>query len=121
MIHNSDKQRYDRAHDMKKKKQNKTKQNKKNTHTHTQHSEADKILFWVSTYESFKSKLTPNSPVNPLSVHGRLWECKNPEFVWELKRGFVIAIVSRTIHYIRECPLRELPLYEFANDSLNEK
>ena len=118
MIHNSDKQRYDRAHNMKKqKKQNKNKKQK----THTQHSEADKILFWVSTYESFKSKLTPNSPVNPLSVHGRLRECKNPEFVWELKRGFVIAIVSRTIHYIRECPLRELPLYEFANDSLNEK
>ena len=121
MIHNSDKQRYDCAHDMKK--QNKTKTNKKHTQkkTHTQHSEADKILFWVSAYESFKSKLTPNSPVNLLSVRGRLRECKNPEFVWELKRGFVIAVVSRTIHYIRECPLRELPLFEFANDSLNEK
>ena len=73
MIHNSDKQRYDCAHDMKKKKQK-----KKQTKTHTQHSEADKILFWVSAYESFKSKLTPNSTVNPLSVRGRLRECKNP-------------------------------------------
>ena len=116
MIHNSDKQRYDCAHDMKKQNKQKHKQKK-----HTQHSEADKILFWVSAYESFKSKLTPNSPVNPLSVRGRLRECKNPEFVWELKRGFVIAVVSRTIHHIRECPLRELPLFEFANDSLNVK
>ena len=66
MIHNSDKQRYDCGHDMKKK---------------TQHSEADKIFFRVSAYESFKSKLTPNSPVNPLSVRCRLRECKNPGFV----------------------------------------
>ena len=120
MIHNSDKQRYDCAHDMKK--QNKQKQTKTQTKkTHTQHSEADKILFWVSAYESFKSKLTPNSTVIPLSVRGRLRECKSPEFVWELKRGFVIAVVSRTIHHIRECPLRELPLFEFANESLNVK
>ena len=87
-----------------------------------QHSEADKIFFRVSAYESFKSKLTSNSPVNPLSVRGRLRECKNPEFVWELKRDFVMAVVSRAIRYIRECPLRELNLlYESANDSLNEK
>ena len=46
-----------------------------------QHSEADKIFFRVSAYESFKSKLTSNSPVNPLSVRGRLQECKNPGFV----------------------------------------
>ena len=68
---------------------NKTKQKNKQKHKqkkHTQHSEADKILFWVSAYESFKSKLTRNSPVNPLSVRGRLRECKNPEFVCELKR-----------------------------------
>ena len=77
MIHNSDKQRYDCAHDMKKKKTKKTNKNT-NKKTHTQHSEADKILFWVSAYESFKSKLTPNSTVNPLSVRGRLRECKNP-------------------------------------------
>ena len=72
MIHNSDKQRYDCGHNIKK----------------AQHSEADKIFFRVSAYESFKSKLTSNSPVNPLSVRGRLRECKKPEFVWELKRGF---------------------------------
>ena len=74
MIHDSDKQRYDCGH-----------------------SEADKIFFLVSAYESFKSKLTPNSPLNPLSVRGRLRECKNPEFVWEWKRGFVMAVVSRAI------------------------
>ena len=76
----------------------------------------------MSAYESSKSKLTSNSPVNPLSVRGRLRECKNPEFVSELKRDFVMVVVSRAIRYIRECPLRELnPLYESANDSLNEK
>ena len=105
MIHNSDKQRYDCGHNKKK----------------AQHSEADKIFFRVSAYESFKSKLTSNSPVNPLSVRGRLRECKNPEFLLELKRGFVMAVVSRAIRYIRECPLRELLLYESVNDSLNEK
>ena len=61
-----------------------------------QHSEADKIFFRVSAYESFKSKLTSNSPVNPLSVRGRLRECKNPEFVWKLKRDFVMAVVSKS-------------------------
>ena len=71
MIHNSDKQRYDCG------------QYKKNP----QDSEADKIFFRVSAYESFKSKLTSNSPVNPLSVRGRLRECKNPEVLSELKRG----------------------------------
>ena len=94
MIHNSDKQRYDCGHNIKKK--------------IAQHSEADKSFFRVSAYESFKSKLTSNSPVNPLSVRGRLRECKNSESVWELKRGFVMAVVSRAIRYIRECPLREL-------------
>ena len=95
MIHYSDKQRYDCGRNIKKK---------------ARHSEADKIFFRVSAYESFKSKLTSNSPVNPLSVRGRLRECKNPQFVhlWELKRGFVMAVVSRAIRYIRECPLREL-------------
>ena len=63
-----------------------------------QHSEADKIFFRVSAYESFKSKLTSNSPVNPFSVRGRLRECKNPELVWELKRDFVMAVVS-TVSY----------------------
>ena len=72
MIHNSDKQRYDCGHNIKK---------------NPQHSEADKIFFRVSAYESFKSKLTSNSPVNPLSVRGRLRECKNPEVLSELKRG----------------------------------
>ena len=108
MIHNSDKQGYDGGHDMKKQQQQ-------------QHSEADKIFFRVSAYESFKSKLTSNSPVNPSCVRGRLRECKNPEFVWELKRNFVMAVVSTAIRYIRECPLRELLLYKSANDSLNEK
>ena len=61
MIHNRDKQRYDCGHDMKKK---------------TQHSKADKIFFRVSAYESFKSKLTSNSPVNPLSVRGLLRNVK---------------------------------------------
>ena len=60
MIHNSDKQRYDCGHNIKK----------------AQHSEADKIFFRVSAYESFKSKLTSNSPVNPLSVRGRLRDVK---------------------------------------------
>ena len=78
MIHNSDKQRYDCGHDIKKKKQQQQQQ----------HSEAGKIFFRVSAYESFKSKLTSNSPVNSLSVRGRLRECKKPEFVWESKRGF---------------------------------
>ena len=39
--------------------------------------------------------------------------------MWELKRDFVMAVVSRAIRYIRECPLRELLLYESANDSLS--
>ena len=86
MIHNSDKERYDCRHNIYKK---------------AQHSEADKIFFRVSAYESFKSKLTSNSPVNPLSVRGRLRECKNPEFVWKLKRDFVMAVVSRAIRYRR--------------------
>ena len=92
MIHYSDKQRCDCGHDMKKK---------------TQHSEADKIFFRVSAYESFKSKLRPNSPVNPLSVRNRLRESKNLGFVWEMKGGFVMAVVSRAIRYTRECPLRK--------------
>ena len=50
MIHYSDKQRYDCGHNIYIKK--------------AQHSEADKIFFRVSAYESFKSKLTSNSPVN---------------------------------------------------------
>ena len=69
MIHNSDKQRYDCGHDMKKKKKQQQ-----------QHSEADKIFFRVSAYESFKSKLTSNSPVNPLSVRGRLRNVKMQSF-----------------------------------------
>ena len=105
MIHNSDKQRYDCGHNIKK----------------AQHSEADKIFFRVSPYESFKSKLTSNSPVNPLSVRSRLRECKNPELVWELKRGFVMAVVSTAIRYIRVSVKRTSILYESANDSLNEK
>ena len=109
MIHNSDKQRYNCGHDMKKQQQQQ------------QHSEEDRIFFRVSAYESFKSKLTSNSPINPLSVRGRLRECKNAEFLWALKRGFVMAVVSRAIRYIRVCPLRELLLYESANDRLNEK
>ena len=62
MIHNSDKQRYNCGHDMKKQQQQQ------------QHSEEDRIFFRVSAYESFKSKLRSNSPVNPLSVRGRLRE-----------------------------------------------
>ena len=85
MIHNSDKQRYDCGHNI-------------YIYKKAQHSEADKIFFRVSAYESFKSKLTSNSPVNPLSVRGRLRECKNPELVWELKRDFVMAVVS-TVSY----------------------
>ena len=72
-----------------------------------QHSEEDTIFFWMSAYESFKSKLTPNSPVNPLSVRNRLRESKNLGFVWEMKGGFVMAVVSRAIRYTRECPLRK--------------
>ena len=86
-----------------------------------QHSEADKIFFRVSAYESFKSKLTSNSPVNPLSVRGRPQECKNPELVWQLKRGFEMAVVSTAIRYIRVSVKRTSVLYESANDSLNEK
>ena len=86
-----------------------------------QNSEADKIFFRVSAHDSFESRLSSNSPVNPLSVRGRHRECKNPEFVWELKRGFVMAVVSRAIRYIQECPLRELLLYESANDNLKEE
>ena len=85
MIHNSDKQRYDCGHNMKKR---------------AQHSGADKIFFRVSAYESFKSKLTSNSPVNPLRVLGRLRERKNPELVWELKQGFVMAVVSTAIYTV---------------------
>ena len=72
----------DCGHDMKKQQQQQ------------QHLEVDKIFFQMSAYESFKSKLTSNSPVN-------LRECKNPEFVWKLKRDFVMAVVSRAIRYIR--------------------
>ena len=32
----------------------------------------------------------------------RLWECKNTEFLWELKHGFLKAAISRTVH-LREC------------------
>ena len=40
---------------------------------------------------------------------GRLRECKNTEFVWEVsKRGFVKAAVSRAVP-LREGPLGELP------------
>ena len=45
-----------------------------------------------------------------VSVSGadRLWECKNTEFEWELrKRGLVKAVVSRAVR-LRECPLGEL-------------
>ena len=72
----------------------------------------------MSAYKSFESKLTSNSPVNPLSVRGRLRECKNPELVWELKRGFVMAVVSTAIRYIRVSIKRTSILYESANDSL---
>ena len=77
MIHNSDKQRYDCGHDMKK---------------NPQHSKPNKILFRMSAYESFKSKLTSNLPVNPSSVRGRLRECKRPEFAWELKRDIRVSV-----------------------------
>ena len=69
MIHNSDKQRYNCGHDMKKQQQQQQ-----------QHSEEDRIFFRVSAYESFKSKLTSNSPVNPLSVLGRLRNVKMQSF-----------------------------------------
>ena len=46
------------------------------------------IFFRVSAYESFKSKLTSNSPINPLSVRGRLRECKNAEFFVGVETGF---------------------------------
>ena len=49
------------------------------------------------------------SIVTPESVRGRLRECVNTEFVWELKHGFVKAVVGRAVR-LRECPLRELPL-----------
>ena len=62
----------------------------------------------MSAYESFKSKLTSNWPVNPLSVRGRLRECKNPEFVWKLKRGFVMAVVIIAVRYIREIEDRQI-------------
>ena len=54
----------------------------------TQHSEEEMIFFRVSAYESFKSKLTSNSPINPLSVRGRLRECKNAEFFVGVETGF---------------------------------
>ena len=65
-----------------------------------------KFFFRVSAYNSFKSKLTSNLPVNPLSVGGSLRECKSPEFMWELKRGFVMAVVSRAIRHIRDQSVR---------------
>ena len=109
MIHNSDKQRYDCGHNIYIKK--------------AQHSEADKIFSRVSAYESFKSKLTFNSPVNPLSVRGRLRECKNPDSVWELKRSFVMALAGKYSYslYTRVPVERTSILYESGNDSLNEK
>ena len=105
MIHNSDKQRYDCGHTMKKK---------------TQHLEADKIFFRVSAYESFKSKLTSNSPVT-LWVSAAAYGNVKIQGLCELKQGFVMAIVNRAIRYIRECPLRKRLLYESAYNSLNEK
>ena len=44
------------------------------------------------------------------SGRGRLRECLNTKFVWEFKRGFVKAVVSKVVR-LQECPLRELPLY----------
>ena len=41
----------------------------------------------------------------------RLRESVNTEFLWELKRGFVKAVVSRAVR-LRERPLRELLLYQ---------
>ena len=44
---------------------------------------------------------------------GRLRECKDTEFVWELRKtGFVKMAVqlSRAVR-LRECPLGQLPLY----------
>ena len=38
------------------------------------------------------------------AAHEKL--CVNTEFVWELKRGFVKAVVSRAVR-LRECPLRD--------------
>ena len=32
--------------------------------------------------------------------------------LWELKQGFVMAVVSRPIRYIRECPLRKRLQYD---------
>ena len=53
--------------------------------------------------------------VNPESVHGHIWECKNTEFVWELNWGFVKEALIRAVS-IQECPLRsELPLYKTLN------
>ena len=45
---------------------------------------------------------------------GRLRECPlrgcvNTKFVWEFKRGSVMAAVGRAVR-LRECPLRQLPL-----------
>ena len=41
--------------------------------------------------------------------------------MWELKRGFVMAVASRAIRFIRVSVKRTSILYESANDSLNEK
>ena len=42
---------------------------------------------------------------------GGLWECKNTEVVWELRKmGFVKAVVSRAV-FLQGCPLGELLLY----------
>lgn len=55
--------------------------------------------------EKFKLFLSKVSAV--AYGNGRLQECKNTEFVWELKRGFVKAVVGTTVRS-RDRPLSEL-------------
>ena len=80
-------------------------------------SEANEISFLVSAYRSLKIKLKSNSQTLKVSAvsygNVRLRKYKNTEFVWELRRGFGKATVSRAVRSrLRECALRELPLYK---------
>ena len=80
----------------------------------------NKILFaQVSAYGSLKqSQNLTHKPWKCPQLPGteiiRLWECKNTEFLLELKHGFLKAAISRTVH-LRECPF---PLYFYYSSEL---
>ena len=66
--------------------------------------------FILELFKDIKAKI---ELVNPKNTCSRLWGFKNTEFVWELKWGFVKAVVSKAVH-LWECLshfVRELSSY----------